>query len=69
MWILNICFFASASEIGAPDFIFHKTIFLGIQKNWKALQIFFVFFIKISCKSKEPNLSKQFPPLVQHHPF
>ena len=37
MWILNICFFASASETGAPDFIFHKTIFLGIQKKLESI--------------------------------
>ena len=37
MWILNICVFASASEIGA--LIFTKLI-LKIQKNWKALSIF-----------------------------
>ena len=39
MSILNICVFASASEIGALILHFTKLI-LRIQKNWKALEIF-----------------------------
>ena len=52
IWILNICVFASASENGELILYFKKNNF----ENWKKLQStanIFVFFIKISCQSKE----------------
>ena len=58
MWILNICLFASASEIGALILYFTKLI-LGIKKKLESIVNIFVFFIKISCQSKETPLSKQ----------
>ena len=62
MWILNICTFASASEIGAL-ILYSTKLILKIQKKPESIVNHFVFFIKISCQSKEsPLLSKQFPP-------
>ena len=58
MWILNICLFASASEIGTLILYFTKLI-LGIKKKLESIVNIFVFFIKISCQSKETPLSKQ----------
>ena len=66
MWILNICDFASASEIGA-DFIFHKTNFENLKKMERSVNIF-VFFIKIHVRAKNPPFLNN-PPLVQPHPF
>ena len=56
MWILNICFFASASETGAPDFIFHKTIFLGIQKKLESIvNIFCLLYKNFMYKQRMPS--------------
>ena len=55
MSILNMCIFVSTSE--------NEALILCSKKK-KKLQIIvniFVFFIKISCQSKESPLSKQSP--------
>ena len=68
MWILNICIFATAGENRAVILYFTKLI-LRTEKNSKGNANFFVFFIKFHVKVKNPSLSKQFPLLVQTHPF
>ena len=65
--IKYMCFCLSQWKWGS-DFIFHKISFKNLKKLERIVNIF-VFFIKISCQSKEPSLSKQSPPLVQPHPF
>ena len=52
MWILDICIFASASEIRAL-ILYSTKLILGIKKKLESILNIFVFFIKISCQSKE----------------
>ena len=60
MRILNICTFACTSENGALILYFKKYNFENLKKLQNIVNIF-LFFIKISCQSKEFPLSKQSP--------
>ena len=64
MWILNIRFCLYQWKWDT-NFILKKKTKLKIKKS---IVNIFVFFIKISCQSKESSLSKQFLPLVQPLP-
>ena len=68
MWILNICVFASTSEKGALILSLKKNSFENLKKFQSFVNIF-VFFIKVSCQSKEPPLSKQSFPFGARPPF
>ena len=69
MWILNTCVSVFANETG-PLILYFIKLNLRIKKknkkNLKSIVNIFVFFIKISCQSKESPLSRESPPLV--HP-
>ena len=56
--------FCLCSENGGTDLKFHKIDFKNLEELESIVNIF-VFFIKISCQSKEAPLSKQLLPLVQ----
>ena len=66
---LNICVFASASEIGALILYFTKLI---QKKALKSILNVFVFFIKTSCQGKESPLYPT-PPFLEkifhRHPY
>ena len=49
MWILNICLFTSGALI-----LYFAKLILRIQKKLESIINIFIFFIKISCKAKNP---------------
>ena len=54
MWILKICFFPSASENQALDFIFHKTSFENYKKTGKHCKYFCLFYKNLMSKQRIP---------------